>query len=158
MARSRQVLKPKKVVTNFQGGGKIVWDDRKFVVEINKETDKRLRKSARIIRNSAVRNVPKDTGQLKRTIKYYKSRYPGGGYIITTGSKGKKGAYYWRFIEYGIKGGTRRRIRKGQYWSKPGTKRKLRYRSKKKGKGMGAMPYMSKALYASRNRIRAIFR
>ena len=81
----------------------VEFDFSKFNVELEKYLDENCKDIAKQIRSDAKATTEfKDiTGRLRKSIKYRKSKFEGGGYIVRAGGKGAMQAW---LVEHGHKG------------------------------------------------------
>ena len=119
MARAVRI-RDRKERFKTPAGARIDWDDRRFTAVIAKQVDRDLLVFIRELARQAKSKIPHGTvargprkrggfgqdwytrqpGRLWGVTRWYRSRFPGGGYVMSTGGRT---AYYWFWVEYGTR-------------------------------------------------------
>lgn len=74
------------------------WFPEKFLKEVDRVIGRNLQEVAEKVEADAKFLCPVDSGDLKKSIKSYKSKYEDGGYIVWAGGGDE---YYASFVELG---------------------------------------------------------
>jgi len=77
----------------------VIWYGIKILKEWDEGTEKSEERAANRIAQEAKETVAIGTGELKGTIRAFKSNYPDGGWIVSAGNEGSPHA---SFVEMGV--------------------------------------------------------
>lgn len=80
---------------------KLEWNDKEVIRDVDKIIDKVSKEGAEKVAADARRLVPVKTGALKKSIKVSKSKFEGGGHVVSAGGGD---LFYASFVELGRSG------------------------------------------------------